>query len=56
MSCRYLRALQGPATRREIGAVMFLSINTVQAYNKSLYRRHASRHDASPTGRRYAPC
>ncbi|MEW2051123.1 LuxR C-terminal-related transcriptional regulator [Streptomyces sp. NPDC005476] len=43
-----LRALQGPATQREIGAELFLSINTVKAYNKSLYRKLgvASRHDA----------
>ncbi|MDX2546303.1 LuxR C-terminal-related transcriptional regulator [Streptomyces sp. WI04-05B] len=43
-----LRALRGPATQREIGAELFLSINTVKAYNKSLYRKLgvASRHDA----------
>ena len=43
-----LRALQGPATQREIGAELFLSINTVKAYNKSLYRKLgvSSRHDA----------
>ncbi|KUM76529.1 transcriptional regulator [Streptomyces griseorubiginosus] len=48
-----LRALQGPATQREIGAAMFLSINTVKAYNKSLYRKLgvASRHDAVAAGR-----
>jgi len=34
-----LRALQGPASQREIGAALFLSINTVKAYNKSLYRK-----------------
>ena len=43
-----LRALQGPATQREIGAALFLSINTVKAYSKSLYRKLgvASRQDA----------
>jgi LuxR family transcriptional regulator, maltose regulon positive regulatory protein len=43
-----LRALQGTATQREIGSALFLSINTVKAYNKSLYRKLgvASRHDA----------
>jgi LuxR family maltose regulon positive regulatory protein len=48
-----LRALQGTATQREIGAAMFLSINTVKAYNKSLYRKLgvASRHDAVAAAR-----
>ena len=48
-----LRALQGPATQREIGAALFLSINTVKAYNKSLYRKLgvASRHDAVTAAR-----
>ncbi|WP_406157531.1 LuxR C-terminal-related transcriptional regulator [Streptomyces sp. NBC_00882] len=48
-----LRALQGTATQREIGAALFLSINTVKAYNKSLYRKLgvASRHDAVTTAR-----
>ncbi|MFJ1733030.1 LuxR C-terminal-related transcriptional regulator [Streptomyces sp. NPDC088254] len=48
-----LRALQGPATQREIGAALFLSINTVKAYNKSLYRKLgvASRHDAVAAAR-----
>lgn len=48
-----LRALQGPATQRQIGAAMFLSINTVKAYNKSLYRKLgvASRHDAIAAAR-----
>ncbi|MEH0516689.1 LuxR C-terminal-related transcriptional regulator [Streptomyces sp. B21-079] len=48
-----LRALQGPATQREIGAELFLSINTVKAYNKSLYRKLgvASRHDAVAAAR-----
>ncbi len=34
-----LRLLPGSATQREIGAALFLSINTVKAYNKSLYRK-----------------
>ncbi|WP_433201337.1 LuxR C-terminal-related transcriptional regulator [Dactylosporangium sp. CS-047395] len=34
-----LRMLPGTATQREIGAALFLSINTVKAYNKSLYRK-----------------
>ena len=48
-----LRALQGPATQREIGAALFLSINTVKAYNKSLYRKLgvASRQDAVTAAR-----
>ncbi|MFI5909777.1 LuxR C-terminal-related transcriptional regulator [Dactylosporangium sp. NPDC051541] len=43
-----LRMLPGPATQREIGAALFLSINTVKAYNKSLYRKLgvAGRQDA----------
>ena len=48
-----LRALQGTATQREIGAALFLSINTIKAYNKSLYRKLGvtSRHDAITAGR-----
>ncbi|WP_240521508.1 helix-turn-helix transcriptional regulator [Amycolatopsis vastitatis] len=48
-----LRALQGPASQREIGAALYLSINTVKAYNKSLYRKLgvASRHDAVTAAR-----
>ncbi|HYN92762.1 MAG TPA: LuxR C-terminal-related transcriptional regulator [Pilimelia sp.] len=48
-----LRALQGPATQREIGAALFLSINTIKAYNKSLYRKLGvtSRHAAIATAR-----
>lgn len=48
-----LRALQGTATQREIGAALFLSINTVKAYTKSLYRKLgvASRRDAVTTAR-----
>ncbi|SPF04814.1 LuxR C-terminal-related transcriptional regulator [Streptomyces sp. MA5143a] len=55
-----LRAPQGPATQWEIGAAPFLSINTVKAYNTSLYRKPgvASRHDAvtaAPPRYRYTP-
>jgi LuxR family maltose regulon positive regulatory protein len=48
-----LRALQGSASQREIGAALFLSINTVKAYNKSLYRKLgvASRQDAVAAAR-----
>ena len=48
-----LRALQGPATQREIGAELFLSINTVKAYTKMLYRKLgvASRRDAVAVAR-----
>jgi len=34
-----LRALQGQLSQREIGAAMFLSLNTVKGYTKSLYRK-----------------
>jgi LuxR family maltose regulon positive regulatory protein len=34
-----LRALQGQRSQREIGAAMFLSVNTVKGYTKSLYRK-----------------
>ena len=49
-----LRALAGTATQREIGAALFLSVNTVKAYTKSLYRKLgvASRQDAVVTARR----
>ena len=33
-----LRMLAGSASQREIGAALFLSINTVKGYVKSLYR------------------
>ena len=48
-----LRLLPGPASQREIGAALFLSINTVKAYNKSLYRKLAvaSRSDAVAVAR-----
>ena len=49
-----LRMLPGSASQREIGAALFLSINTIKAYNKSLYRKlgAASRHEAVTTARR----
>lgn len=49
-----LRALPGSATQREIGAALFVSVNTVKAYNKSLYRKLgvASRQDAVSAARR----
>ena len=34
-----LRALQGQLSQREIGASMFISLNTVKGYTKSLYRK-----------------
>jgi LuxR family maltose regulon positive regulatory protein len=48
-----LRILPGQASQREIGAALFLSINTVKAYNKSLYRKLgvSSRQDAVATAR-----
>jgi LuxR family maltose regulon positive regulatory protein len=48
-----LRALAGPLTAREIGAELYLSINTVKGYTKSLYRKLgvATRADAVARGR-----
>lgn len=48
-----LRALTGPLTAREIGAELYLSINTVKGYTKSLYRKLgvATRADAISRGR-----
>jgi LuxR family maltose regulon positive regulatory protein len=48
-----LRILPGPANQREIGAALFLSINTVKAYNKSLSRKLgvSSRREAVATAR-----
>lgn len=48
-----LRALSGPAGQREIGAALFLSVNTVKGYTKSLYRKlgASSRRDAVDRGR-----
>ncbi|WP_369256912.1 LuxR C-terminal-related transcriptional regulator [Geodermatophilus amargosae] len=34
-----LRMLPGSATQREIGAALFLSINTVKSYTRTLYRK-----------------
>ncbi len=34
-----LRALRGPLSAREIGSELYLSINTVKGYTKSLYRK-----------------
>jgi LuxR family maltose regulon positive regulatory protein len=34
-----LRALGGPASQREIADSLFLSVNTVKGYAKSLYRK-----------------
>jgi LuxR family maltose regulon positive regulatory protein len=49
-----LRMLPGTATQREIGAALFVSINTVKAYNKSLYRKLGvgGRQDAVRAARR----
>ena len=48
-----LRALQGPLSQREIGAELYLSVNTVKGYTKSLYRKlgAASRAEAVERGR-----
>jgi LuxR family maltose regulon positive regulatory protein len=48
-----LRALPGPLSQREIGHELFLSVNTVKGYSKSLYRKLgvASRADAVDRGR-----
>ena len=47
-----LRALTGDATQREIGAALFLSVNTIKGYTKSLYRKLdvATRDDAVRIG------
>jgi len=34
-----LRALQGQLSQREIGAALFISLNTVKGHTKSLYRK-----------------
>ena len=49
-----LRALQGPLSQREIGAELYLSLNTIKGYTKSLYRKlgAASRAEAVDRGRR----
>lgn len=48
-----LRALRGPLSAREIGAELYLSINTVKGYTKSLYRKLdvVTRGDAVRRGR-----
>jgi LuxR family transcriptional regulator, maltose regulon positive regulatory protein len=48
-----LRALQGPLTQREIGAELYLSVNTIKGYTKSLYRKLGvvSRAEAVQRGR-----
>ena len=34
-----LRALHGPLSQRQIGAELYLSLNTVKGYTKNLYRK-----------------
>ena len=48
-----LRALQGPLNQREIGRELYLSLNTIKGYTKSLYRKlgAASRAEAVERGR-----
>jgi LuxR family maltose regulon positive regulatory protein len=48
-----LRALSGPASQREVSAALFLSVNTVKGYTKSLYRKlgASSRREAVEQGR-----
>ena len=48
-----LRALQGPLSQREIGAELYLSLNTIKGYTKNLYRKlgAASRAEAVERGR-----
>ncbi len=47
-----LRALRGPLSAREIASELYLSINTVKGYTKSLYAKLdvASRADAVRRG------
>ena len=49
-----LRTLPGTASQREIGAALYLSINTIKAYKKNLYRKLGvnSRQDAVTVARR----
>ena len=49
-----LRALAGQASQRQIATALFLSLNTVKGYTKSLYRKlgAASRAEAVHRGRR----
>lgn len=46
-------ALQGPLNQREIGAELYLSVNTIKGYTKSLYNKlgAASRAEAVERGR-----
>ncbi|SDZ07864.1 regulatory protein, luxR family [Geodermatophilus africanus] len=48
-----LTALSGPASQREVGEALFLSVNTVKGYTKSLYRKlgASSRREAVEQGR-----
>jgi LuxR family maltose regulon positive regulatory protein len=48
-----LRALRSPLSARDIGAELYLSINTVKSYKKSLYRKLGvvTREDAVSRGR-----
>jgi LuxR family maltose regulon positive regulatory protein len=48
-----LRALRSTLSAREIGAELYLSINTVKSYKKSLYRKLGvvTREDAVRVGR-----
>jgi LuxR family maltose regulon positive regulatory protein len=48
-----LQALSGHASQREVGAELFLSVNTVKGYTKSLYRKlgASSRREAVEQGR-----
>ena len=48
-----LRALTGPLSQREIGAELYLSLNTIKGYTKTLYRKlgAASRAEAVERGR-----
>ena len=50
-----LRMLPGTASQREIGAALFLSINTVKAYNKSLYRKLGAASRSEAVSHRPAP-
>ena len=48
-----LRALRGPLNQREIGAELYLSLNTIKGYTKNLYRKlgATSRAEAVQRGR-----
>jgi LuxR family maltose regulon positive regulatory protein len=53
-----LRALRGPLSRREVGAELRLSVNTVKGYTKSIYRKLdvGSRREAVERGRELGLC